>query len=176
MKTRPSHRLSAAALSLVLTLALGACKDEVAVIGQAAPALAALDAQGAPVRLEQWRGKVVYLNFWSTGCGYCLAEMPRLDALRQRYKDQVEVVAVNIDPDDMPIGEAPRPLQVSFPVLRDSMGITRDRYRVEGTPASFMIGADGVLRQSYKGARSAERLEMVFREAAQTLADGKGSR
>jgi thiol-disulfide isomerase/thioredoxin len=152
-------------LLLLLTLGLCACKDEVATIGQAAPALAALDAQGAPASLAQWRGKQVYLNFWSAGCGFCLAEMPRLEALRQQYKDTVEIVAVNIDPESISLDPALRKLPVSFPVLRDSLGITRDRYQVEGTPAGFLIGKDGVLRQRFVGTRAAERLEEVFREA-----------
>ncbi|GHU08979.1 thioredoxin [Betaproteobacteria bacterium] len=163
-------------LSLLLTLGLCACKDEVATIGQAAPALAALDAQGAPVSLEQWRGKAVYLNFWSAGCGFCLAEMPRLDALRQQYKDAVEVVSVNIDPESISLDPTLQKLQISFPVLRDSLGITRDRYQVEGTPAGFLIDAEGVLRQSFVGTRAAERLEVVFREAALTVANSVDSK
>jgi thiol-disulfide isomerase/thioredoxin len=151
---------------------LSACKDEVATIGQAAPALAALDAQGAPVKLEQWRGKLVYLNFWSAGCGFCLAEMPRLDALRQQYKDTVEVVSVNIDPESISVDQALRKLQVSFPVLRDSLDITRERYQVEGTPAGFLIDAEGVLRQSFVGTSATERLELAFREASPTYTGG----
>jgi thiol-disulfide isomerase/thioredoxin len=169
------HR-PACVLLLLLTLGLSACKDEVATIGQPAPALAALDAQGAPVKLEQWHGKVLYLNFWSGECGFCLAEMPRLDTLRQKYKGKVEVVSVNVDPESISVDQTLRKLQVSFPVLRDSLGITRDRYQVEGTPASFMIGADGVLRQSYVGARTADSLEAVFREAAQIYTDGMDSK
>jgi thiol-disulfide isomerase/thioredoxin len=164
------------ALVLSLTLGLSACKDEVATIGQPAPTLAARDAQGVPAKLEQWRDKVVYLNFWSAGCGFCLAEMPRLEALRQQYKDKVEVVSVNIDPEDISIDEALQRLHVSFPMLRDSMGITRERYRVEGTPTGFIIGTDGVLRQSFKGAPSADHLDAIFREAVQIFTGNMDSK
>ncbi len=82
---------------LVLVL-LGGCKEEKLAQGKTAPALAAFDLQGKEASLDRWRGKSIYLNFWSADCGGCLAEMDTLEALSEQWGDKVTVVAVNTDP------------------------------------------------------------------------------
>ncbi|KAF7600026.1 MAG: thioredoxin [Candidatus Dactylopiibacterium carminicum] len=156
--------LAPALISLIALLP--ACKEESAQTGAAAPEIAAVDLQGEPVKLAQWQGRSIYLNFWSTTCGACLAEMPHLEALSREYRDRVEVVAINVDPEDVSLQETLSKQGLTFPVIRDSLGMTRERYKVVGTPTSFVIGADGVLRQSFVGAPPPERLEAVFAEAA----------
>ncbi|THF61806.1 TlpA family protein disulfide reductase [Pseudothauera nasutitermitis] len=155
-------------LATLATLAAlsGGCKEEVARSGLPAPEIAAVDLQGEPVKLAHWQGRSIFLNFWSTTCGACLAEMPHLEALSREYRGRVEVVAINVDPEGMSIQETLDKQGVSFPVIRDSLGMTQERYQVMGTPTSFVIGADGVLRQSFVGAPPRERLAEVFAEAA----------
>lgn len=62
-------------LTFAILVLISGCKEEKLVVGQQAPALATFDLQGGEAGLERWRGKAVYLNFWSAGCGGCLAEM-----------------------------------------------------------------------------------------------------
>lgn len=65
------------------------------------PALAFQDANGKPLSLENWRGRIVLLNLWATWCVPCRKEMPALDALERRFGGPgFEVVAINIDTRD----------------------------------------------------------------------------
>ncbi|VDR26789.1 thiol-disulfide oxidoreductase [Raoultella terrigena] len=80
-------RMPKVIIMLLLTLLVG-CKEEKLARGEPAPALAAFDLQDNAASLERWRGKAIYLNFWSAGCGGCLAEMDTLQALSQRWPDR----------------------------------------------------------------------------------------
>ncbi|MDR2128853.1 MAG: TlpA family protein disulfide reductase, partial [Burkholderiaceae bacterium] len=84
MNTKRFFLLRGAASLAALGGMLTACKEEVARLGDAAPELAALDLHGNPAKLAQWRGKPLYLNFWSAGCAVCLNEMPRLETLSRQ--------------------------------------------------------------------------------------------
>lgn len=145
-----------------LLLLLSACKQEEVAVGEAAPPLAAYDLQGKPVALEQWKGKQVYLNFWSASCGGCLAEMAALDKLSQQYQQDIVVVAINTDSEQVDIGPILAQRNISYPVIRDQLGITQERYQVIGTPTSFMIDRNGKVTELHQGARNEKDLAALF--------------
>lgn len=154
-------------LLLIVTLLLvGACKEEVVHVGAAAPELAAVTLQGEPVKLANWQGQAIYLNFWSAGCGACIIEMKDLERLSVEYRGRVTVVAVNLDPQEMPIDGILSKQNVTYPVIRDSLMMTRERYRVVGTPTSFVIGADGIVRKMIIGNQKPEALAALFDDMA----------
>ncbi|MFS6931433.1 TlpA family protein disulfide reductase [Klebsiella oxytoca] len=153
---------------LFLTLALlSGCKEEKLARGETAPALAAFDLQESPVSLDRWRGKAVYLNFWSAGCGGCLAEMDTLQALSQRWPDKLVVVGVNTDPESVDIAPLLAKHGISYPVLRDRLKITQERYQVIGTPTSILIDGDGKVLDWHQGMRKPDELRTVLRQLAQ---------
>ncbi|MEN3930332.1 TlpA disulfide reductase family protein [Microvirga sp. W0021] len=154
---------------MAFSLLAVACKEELAKVGQAAPEIAAVDLQGEPVKLDRWKGKSVYLNFWSLSCGVCLAEMPHLEALSKQYADKITVVAVNIDPEFTPLEGVIEKQGVTYAMLRDSLGMTKERYLVVGTPTSYMIDANGKLVKKFIGSPPAERLDELFAETARQL-------
>ncbi|WP_042546076.1 TlpA family protein disulfide reductase [Yersinia aldovae] len=147
-----------------LLLLLSACKQEEVAVGEAAPQLAAYDLQGKAVALEQWKGKPVYLNFWSASCGGCLAEMAILDKLSKEYKDNVVVVAINTDSQQVDIKPILVQRNISYPVIRDQLGITQERYQVIGTPTSFMIDPNGKVTELHQGARDEQALTASFKQ------------
>ncbi|MDA5542808.1 TlpA disulfide reductase family protein [Yersinia rochesterensis] len=149
-----------------LLLLLSACKQEEVAVGEAAPPLAAYDLQGKPVALEQWKGKQVYLNFWSASCGGCLAEMAALDKLSQQYQQDIVVVAINTDSEQVDIGSVLAQRNISYPVIRDQLGITQERYQVIGTPTSFMIDRNGKVTELHQGARNEKDLATLFQHWA----------
>ncbi|WET17161.1 TlpA disulfide reductase family protein [Yersinia intermedia] len=147
-------------------LLLSACKQEELVVGEVAPQLAAYDLQGKPVALDQWKGKQVYLNFWSASCGGCLAEMAALDKLSQEYRSDIVVVAINTDPEQVDINPVLAQRNISYPVIRDQLGITQERYQVIGTPTSFLIDRSGKVTQLHQGARNEQALVTLFQQWA----------
>ncbi|UUE35004.1 TlpA family protein disulfide reductase [Pectobacterium aroidearum] len=154
------------ALCLLGIVALSGCKEEQVSVGAQAPALAAYDLAGQQVDLSRWQGKSVYLNFWSSGCGGCMVEMGALEKLSQEYGDKVVVVAVNTDPDGVDITSMLAHHNVTYPVVRDQLGITKERYQVSGTPTSFIIDANGKVTDQHQGARDESQLTALFQKLA----------
>lgn len=150
----------------VLLIALSGCKEEKLSLGEPAPALAAFDAQGRQATLERWQGKGVYLNFWSASCGGCLAQMRTLEKLSQQWGDKLVVVAVNTDGDSVDIAPLLASLHITYPVVRDQLKITQERYQVIGTPTSFLIDPQGRVIDMHQGARNEQALTQTFRKLA----------
>ncbi|MBV8872548.1 MAG: TlpA family protein disulfide reductase [Metakosakonia sp.] len=151
---------------LLLLVLLSGCKEEKLAQGAPAPALAAFDLHGKDASLESWKGKGIYLNFWSASCGGCLAEMDTLQALSKQYGDNVVVVAVNTDPDSVDINALLAKHQITYPVLRDQLNITQERYQVIGTPTSVMIDRQGRVFDLHQGARNPAQLQETFVQLA----------
>lgn len=151
---------------LLLLVLLSGCKEEKLAQGVPAPALAAFDLHGKDASLDSWKGKGIYLNFWSASCGGCLAEMDTLQALSKQYGDNVVVVAVNTDPDSVDIRALLAKHQITYPVLRDQLNITQERYQVIGTPTSVMIDRQGRVLDLHQGARKPAALQETFVQLA----------
>ena len=97
-------RIQVAAVSFVVLLILAACSHprELKSEGQrkAAPNFTLKDADGNPVNLTDYRGKVVLVNFWATWCGPCEVEIPWFVEFEQKYRDQgFAVLGVSMDDD-----------------------------------------------------------------------------
>ena len=143
-------------LLLAAAILISGCKEEKLAVGAPAPALAAFDLQG----------KAVYLNFWSAGCGGCLAEMDTLEALSKKWGDKVVVVAVNTDPETVRINDLLAKHQITYPVVRDQLNITQERYQVIGTPTSVLIDSEGRVLELHQGMRKPSELEATFARLA----------
>jgi peroxiredoxin len=150
---QPRRGLPAALATALLLAALAGCREEKLAIGDPAPALAATDPAGEPASLDTWRGRPLFLAFWSDGCSSCVAEMKELEKLAQANGGRVAVVAVNVDAEPPDMREIRQRLGLSFPLLRDSLGISKERYDVAGTPTSVLIDAHGRILSHYVGMR-----------------------
>jgi cytochrome c biogenesis protein CcmG, thiol:disulfide interchange protein DsbE len=141
-------------LMLTALLSFGLSRDPSIItsplIGKQAPdfALRTLDG-GGTVRLSDFRGQVVVVNFWKSTCAACYVEHPALAAAWNRYRDQ-GVVVVGIDFEDT--AEGARRFADSqggdWPLVVDQDGRTVLAYGVTGPPETFFIGRDG--RVAYK--------------------------
>ena len=119
-----------------------------------------LGLDGRAVKLADYRGKVVLLNFWINGCGPCLAEMPILDALYRDHKAEgFEVLGINTGQDMETIVNTRRRTSVSFPLLSDRLSITSKTYGVVGFPVSFLIDRQGSIRDRIDGLLTRPELE-----------------
>ncbi len=116
--------------------------------GQMAPAFTLKNLQGESVSLSDYKGKVVFLNFWATWCEPCKEEMPAMQRLRQKLDGKpFEILAVSLDKDPtqaVPAFVNKTGLNLNFPVLQDSnQELAKNSYRTTGVPESFLIDANG---------------------------------
>jgi len=103
------------------------------------------DLQGKSWTLRDLRGKVVLVNFWATWCSPCRKEMPDLDALYKRFKDQGLVILAIDDEDVTKIKPFLTERPVTYPVLPDTGRQVNDLFRIDGIPKSFVYDREGKL-------------------------------
>ncbi len=101
------------------------------------------DLQGKAWHLQDLRGKVVLVNFWATWCPPCRKEMPDLDALYNKFKDQGFVVLAISDEESAKVSPFIAEHKISYPVLLDSGRKVNDAFIVEGIPKSFVYDRNG---------------------------------
>ena len=143
---------------------LQSSKYEPLVVGMTAPNFSLPDLQGKTQRLTDYRGKVVFLNFWATWCKPCKEEMPSMQVLWDNLKNQdFMMLAVSMDrvttTKDIP--SFVETLKLSFPILTDSWGQTDKRYKLMGVPETYVIDQNGVLREKVIGPRDWTRRESI---------------
>jgi peroxiredoxin len=120
--------------------------------GRSAPDFALKSSTGENLRLSEYRGEVVMVNFWATWCGPCRQEMPLLDELYQRYERVgFNLLGVNIDDDSRKAMKMIEELGVNFPVLFDSRKEVSRLYEVEAMPVTVLIDREGNVRYVHHG-------------------------
>ncbi len=144
----------------VLLIGATACRDPApAVVAATAPELGVIGSDDKIVKLADFNGKVVLVNFWRSECGPCLVEMPEIEAVYQEYRDRgFEVLAINMGQDRQTIDAVRRRVSVTFPMLGDPLKIAAERYRVEVMPTSFIIDGEGLVRERIEGGLTRARL------------------
>jgi thiol-disulfide isomerase/thioredoxin len=144
--------------------------------GQPAPAFALLDATGKEISLADLRGRVVYLDFWASWCGPCLAEMPASNALRQQFAGRdVVFVYVSLDLKAAAWQQAVAAHQlgsansVHLRAGQEFASAVAQAYGVQSIPAYWLIGRDGRILQKdaprpSDGPKTAAALEAALQQ------------
>jgi peroxiredoxin len=101
------------------------------------------DLQGKNWRLRDLQGKVVLVNFWATWCPPCRKEMPDLQALYDKYKDQGFIVLSISDEESAKVAAFIAEKKINYPVLLDPGRKINDLFEVEGIPKSFVYDREG---------------------------------
>ena len=139
-------------------------------IGEPPPAVLGKDNDGNQVRLDAYRGKVVVVTFWASWCGYCLKELPALNALQEQAGDQLfKVIAVNVE-------DGPAQYRAMMRQMRDyKLLLARDRngdiaasYDVKGYPDLWIIDPQGRVASHHRG-YGEDSLERIIAEIKQAL-------
>jgi thiol-disulfide isomerase/thioredoxin len=131
----------------------GAANSRPLQVGLPAPDFGLPDLAGNPVRLSDFQGKTVVMNFWATWCPPCRAEMPELDEVAREYRDKgVVVLAINLQEDPAQVGSYLHTLGVEFSPLLDLTGDIFRLYRITGLPMTYIIGPDGMIQDIHVGA------------------------
>jgi cytochrome c biogenesis protein CcmG/thiol:disulfide interchange protein DsbE len=120
---------------------------------KAAPDFTLNDARGAAVRLSDYKGKVVVLNFWATWCGPCKVEIPWFIEFENAYKDRgFEVLGVSMDEDGW---KAVKPYieekKMNYRVVVGDDALAQKYGGVDSLPTTFVIDRDGKIATSHMG-------------------------
>ena len=144
--------LSIKLLGAVLVILMGASLASSGLTGQTAPDFVLKSATGENLRLSEYRGDVVMINFWATWCGPCRQEMPLLDELYGRYQRVgFNLLGVNIDDDSRRAMAMVDELGISFPVLFDEEKKVSKLYEVEAMPLTILLDREGTVRHIHHG-------------------------
>jgi peroxiredoxin len=96
--------------------------------------------------LSDYRGKVIFLNFWATWCGPCKAEVGEIDALHETLKDEdFMIMALSIQEQKKKVSKFMKSNDIDFPVYLDSDGAVAAMYAVNGIPTTYIIAPDGTI-------------------------------
>jgi peroxiredoxin len=100
----------------------------------------------AVVKLADFRGKVVFLNFWATWCPPCREEMPAMERLYQRYRaNGLAVIAISVDSEAVTVPPFVKQNKLTFAIGHDPKMALAERYGVRALPSSFLIDRKGNL-------------------------------
>jgi peroxiredoxin len=101
---------------------------------------------GDSENLSDYRGKVIFLNFWATWCGPCKAEVGEIDALHETLKDEdFMIMALSIQEQKKKVSKFMESNDIDFPVYLDSDGAVAAMYGVNGIPTTYIIAPDGMI-------------------------------
>ena len=114
--------------------------------------LASQGTAGEIQSLSSLKGKVVFLNFWATWCGPCMAEIPSMESLYSRYKDKDFVIlAVNAMEGQREISDFLKDFNISFPIALDEDGRIGSSYGIQAIPTTFILDKDGKIAVRFLG-------------------------
>jgi thiol-disulfide isomerase/thioredoxin len=136
--------------------------DDAVAEGKAAPLQFTLkDMNGVDVKLSNFKGKVILLNFWATWCGPCRAEIPSLVELQQQYGKDLVVLGVSVDDPIEKLKPYATEMKMNYPVL---VGNGRDDVQeaygpLWGIPVSVFVARDGKIAKRHSGIASKDQFE-----------------
>ncbi|MEE8469722.1 MAG: redoxin domain-containing protein [Dehalococcoidia bacterium] len=134
--------------------------------GQLAPDFTLVDLEGNTIRLSDYRGKTVFLNFWATRCPPCRAEMPEIESLYQEYKDRdVVVIGIDLLEPETTVRQYVEHGGFNWTFVIETTGEVANDYRVAAIPISFFVDREGIIKVVNIGAMTKRAMEAKLIEA-----------
>ena len=165
MSARGTHFVAALA-AMVL------CSEACALgVGDAAPicTMHRLDT-GAAMKLDDYRGQIVYLDFWASWCGPCRESFPFMNDLDREFHDQgLSVIAISVDKTAEDARRFLSRYPARFALALDAAGACPAAYELPGMPSSYLIDREGRVRAVHAGFRSSDKAE-IRRQVLDALA------
>jgi peroxiredoxin len=107
---------------------------------------------GTSIRLSDYRGKVVLLDFWATWCAPCQEEIPRFVEWQNQYRNQgLQVIGVSMDDSPEPVQRFNREFRMNYPVAVGTQDIASQYGGILGLPVNLVIGRDGNIKAKHLG-------------------------
>lgn len=122
--------------------------------GMQAPDFILPDLKGQMKSLSNYKGKVVFLNFWATWCKPCREEMPSMQELYTALMGKnFEILAVSIDKGKPEVEKFVKEYGLTFPILHDRKSKVKEVYKTTGVPETFIIDQNGMIAEKVMGPR-----------------------
>ncbi len=160
---RLATRAAAGALAALLCLPAQALEA-----GQNAPEF---DLQGrlGAIKLSDFKGQTVYLDFWASWCGPCKQSFPWMNSMQARYGSKgLRVLAINLDQKNADATSFLADNPARFDIAFDPAGKTPRSYAIVGMPTSVLIGPDGKVLMVHSGFKG-EQADVLERQIQQSL-------
>ena len=129
-----------------------------------APDFTLKDIDGKTVKLSDFKGKIVILNFWAVWCKYCLIEMPDFNELNKQLakENNAVILAVDVQESEKTVKEYLTSNNIGLKVLMDTDGAVSQTYGVSGFPTTFFINKDGSLYTYISGKTDKETVLKIL--------------
>jgi peroxiredoxin len=132
-------------------------------VGEKAPDFELQTLSGESVKLSDFQGKKVMLNFWATWCPPCKEEMPDMEQFHHEKGKDMIILAVNIDP-QLNVKQFVTKMGITFPILLDEKDKVNTLYQVLTIPTTYFIDEKGIIRQKYLTAMTQDVMEQYMNE------------
>lgn len=134
--------------------------SNIALASQPAPGINLPGVNGT-VQSANFKGKVVYVDFWASWCKPCKQSFPWLNDMQAKYKQLgFEVVAINVDQEQNAANDFLNKIPAQFTVAFDPSGKTAELFHVQGMPSSYLIDRQGNIRAAHMGFREDDRAKL----------------
>jgi len=100
--------------------------------------------------LQQYKGNVVYVDFWASWCGPCRKSFPWMNNMKNKYSE-LKVISINVDANKSLATEFLQKVPANFPVIYDPKGVTAKKYKLKGMPSSYIFNKKGQLVSAHVG-------------------------
>jgi peroxiredoxin len=135
-------------------------------VGNFAPDFETISDDGQPIKLSDYRGEIVLLNFWATWCGPCRLEMPEFEAAFKEHGDKgFNIIAVNNAETAADVQGFRDEFGLSFTLALDERADIQNQYNIFSYPSTFILGRDGTILARHYGAITAEVLQEMVDDA-----------
>lgn len=149
MKT--TYTITALIAACLLAFSTASFAKTVALSGPA-PDFALPAGKKKPLKLSDFKGDVVMINFWASWCGPCREEMPLIEDLHQKYKKLgFTVYGVNVDTNPQDAQPLLKSSKVTFPVGYDMKNKVSELYKIDSMPSTVMVDRKGNMRFLHRG-------------------------
>jgi len=143
--------------------------DQPGLVGKTAPDFALTDLSGKTVRLSDFKGKVVLLDYWATWCVPCREAIPDFVELQKQYAEEgFTLLGISLDEEGAAVVKPfAQEFGITYPVLIGNTQVSAAYGGIQALPTAFLIGRDGRILETFVGDRAKADFERAIRSALQ---------
>ncbi|MGD8566487.1 MAG: TlpA disulfide reductase family protein [Gammaproteobacteria bacterium] len=132
-----------------------------ALAAKPAPEITVKTLDNNSIHISDYKGDVVYVDFWATWCPPCRKSFPWMEEMHQRYKDLgFKVVAISLDNKRAVIDQFLKTMNTSFTIAHDPSGKSASAFNVKGMPSSYLIDRHGNIHLTHMGFNSKDKSKL----------------